>query len=350
MRLEDTLLKELSEARGISSKEDGIRKIILKAIKDYVDDVHVDSMGNIIALQRGNGSVNLRVLLAAHMDEVGFMVTGFDGNGTIKVRNVGGIDGRLLPAMRVEIGEKKIPGVFTWRPIHMSGHERDVKKVDDMRIDIGVDSKDAAKGKVKLGDMVTFVAETVTMHGPMVRGKAFDDRAGCVQIIELLKGGPYPVDVIAAFTVQEEVGVRGASVLVAATKPDAAIVLETTASHELPQDEDEPDQTSVTQMGHGPALYVMDRRTIYHPTFRKHFEDTADKYGIPYQYRSPQFAGGTDAGVIHISGAGVPTVAMSTPCRYLHSPHIIMNLDDFAHGIDLVRHVLNDLTPDKLER
>lgn len=350
MKLADTMLKELTEAAGVSGGEDEIRQIILNAIRDHVNEVKIDALGTIIATKKGAGASDLRVLVAAHMDEVGFMVTGIDSSGLLQISNVGGVDPRILPALRVKVGEKQIPGVIQWKPIHISHGENSVKKVKAMRVDIGADNKGGAEGKVKLGDRVIFDSETIELSETVIRGKAFDDRAGCAELIELLKGDPFPFDLVAAFTVQEEIGLRGASVLAESVKPDVALILETTACHEIPQDEDEPDFTTVTKLGYGPVLSYMDRTAIAHPGLLKHFEATAAKLGIPHQYRSPQFAGGTDGGVIHMSAAGVPTLTMSLPCRYIHSPHSILNLNDFAHGIQLARQALLDLTPENLQR
>jgi putative aminopeptidase FrvX len=350
MALQDTLLKELSEAAGVSGAEDEVRQLIYDAIKDHVTDLRVDTMGNLLAVKKGTGQSSLRVLVTAHMDEVGFMVTGIDGEGLIKFAAAGGIDNRLLPALRVKVGKDKIPGVVTWKPIHLSWKEKDVKKTDGMRIDIGAENKGAAEGKVKLGDRIVFASETIELTPNIIRGKAFDDRAGCAELIELIKGDPFPFDLLVAFTVQEEIGVRGATVVGHGLKPDIAIILEATAAHEIPQEDDEPDVTTVTKLGHGPVITYMDKGSIAHPGLRKLVVRVAEKEGIPHQFRSPQFAGGTDAGAIQVSGAGVATIGISVPCRYLHSPYLIMNLDDFQNAVKLVRATLMELTPSDLER
>ncbi|MCB9437438.1 MAG: M42 family metallopeptidase [Anaerolineales bacterium] len=350
MKLQDTLLKELTEAAGVSGAEDEVRKLILNEIKDHVSDIRIDSMGNILAVKKGTGASSLRVMLAAHMDEVGFMVTGIDNDGLLQIRAVGGVDNRILPALRVHVGKKRLPGVIQWKPIHLSYHDRDVKKIDNLRVDIGAGSKGAAEGKVSIGDRVTFAAETIELSETVIRGKAFDDRAGCARLIEHCKGEPFPFDLLIAFTVQEEVGLRGASVLGESLKPDVAIVLESTACHEVPQDEKEPDITTVTKLGHGPAISYKDNSAIGHPGLVSHFRTTAEKHGIPHQFRSPQYAGGTDGGAIHKSIGGIPTVVVSLPCRYLHTPYSILNLEDYANGVRLVHHALMELEPKHLER
>ena len=234
MKLQDTMLKELSEAAGVSGAEDEVRNIILDAIQDHVSDIRIDTLGNILATKKGTGKSDLRVLVCAHMDEVGFMVMGIDNDGTLKVKNIGGIDSRILPSARVYVGKNKIHGVIPWKPIHLSASDKSVKKIDSLRVDIGASSKSAAEGKVKIGDRAIFASETFQLSSTVICGKAFDDRAGCAELIEILKGDPFPFDLLVAFTVQEEVGLRGAKVLGESLKPDAAIVLETTACHEVP--------------------------------------------------------------------------------------------------------------------
>jgi endoglucanase len=349
MTLDDMFLKTLSDAAGVSGDEDAVRKLILKAIQGHMDEIRIDTMGNLIATKKGTGAVPLKVMAAAHMDEVGFMVVGFESNGLLKIRNIGGIDARILPALQVEVGAKRIPGVIPWKPIHLN-KDKNVQDVKSVRVDIGADSKGAAEGKVSLGDRVVFATKAIQLSPTTIRGKAFDDRTGCAILVELCQGERFPFDFVAAFTVQEEVGLRGASVLAEAVRPDAALVLETTACHELPQNPDAPDHTTVTGLGQGPALSYMDRTSIAHPGMLAHFRNTGQKLGIPFQFRSPQFAGGTDAGVIHMSLAGIPTLTQSTPCRYIHSPYSILNLEDYHHGVQLARQALMDLTPEQLKR
>lgn len=342
-------LKQLSEAVGISGAEDEPRSIILAAIKGHVDDVQIDAMGNVIALKKGTGQSPLKAILAAHMDEVGFIVTGHDSSGFLTVESVGGIDAKLLPAMRVVVGKEKKPGFFVWKPIHKN-HSQDIVPLSNMRIDIGATSKDSAKSAAPLGTPIGFDSKYIELSDTVVRGKAFDDRAGCSELIDIVQGDPLPFDVYACFTVQEEVGLRGAQVLVDRIRPDFAVILEVTACHEVPQETDEPDQTTVTKMGQGPAITYMDRSSIAHPGLVKHFVGLANAQGIPHQFRSPQFAGGTDAGSIHKSGVGVPSIGFSLPGRYIHSPNTLISLDDYKNAVTLVRAGLQSMTPDVLER
>ncbi|MFP4322119.1 MAG: M42 family metallopeptidase [Anaerolineales bacterium] len=343
------ILQTLSEAVGVSGDESAVRALIREAIAPHVDEMRVDAMGNLIALKKGTGAQPLTGLAVAHMDEVGFMVTGHDGSGYLIVESIGGIDDKLLPALRVWVGPERTPGVFLWKPIH-KGRSQNIVTLENMRIDIGAGGKDAAASAAPIGTRVAFASEYLALSEKVARGKAFDDRAGCAELVEIVQGDPLPYDLYACFSVQEEVGLRGAKVLAESIQPDFALVLEVTACHEVPQDPDEPDMTTVTKLGHGPAINYMDRASIAHPGLLAHVVATAEAEGIPHQFRSPQFAGGTDAGSIHTSGAGVPALTISLPGRYIHSPHTLLSLEDYAHGKQLAHTALARMTPDILER
>ncbi len=342
------LLRELCEAIGVSGDEGDIRRLIIKHIRDHVEDLQIDAMGNLLAIKRGTGASSLRVMAAAHMDEVGLMVLGFDSDGAIRFHEVGGIDDRILPGTRVLVGKDRIPGVVSWVPIHLNKSEETVS-MDRLRIDVGANSKDGAQNGIERGDLIAFDSRLEEL-GPTVRGKAFDDRAGCASLIKLIQGEPFPFDLCVAFTVQEEVGLRGAKVAAQHFAPEVAFVLESTACHDLPQDPLEPDQTTITRLGGGPAITVMDRSMISAPRLVQHLVRVADQHGIPHQFRSPQHAGGTDAGAIHKTGIGVPSVVIANPCRYLHGPHLIMNVSDWENQSRLVRAAWLALTPEIVGR
>jgi endoglucanase len=339
------LLKSLSEAHGISGKEDAVRKVILEAIDGHAEDIRIDPLGSITALKSGAGKKKKRVMLAAHMDEVGFMVTGVDADGLVRFVAVGGIDDRILPALRVRIGANAIPGVILWTPIHM-GRDQNVVKINSLRIDIGASSKDDANGKVKVGDMIVFDSHFAELPGGMVRGKALDDRAGCALGVDVLRGADYGVDVLAAFTVQEEIGLRGAMVAAQTLQPDLAIVLETTTANDIPDpladgdSKDEPNPTC-SVLG-GPVLTIMDRSLIVPPKLLAFARATAEKHDIPYQLKTTP-GGGTDGGSIHTTTSGVPTLVISNPARYIHSPIAFMHGQDYDNALRLVRALLHDL-------
>jgi endoglucanase len=347
------ILKELSEAVGVSGKEDAVRRIILDAIKDHATDIRIDPLGSVTALKKGTGKKPLRVMVAAHMDEIGFMAMGFDGDGLIRFASVGGVDDRILPGLRVKVGDGGIPGVIVWAPIHKTGGQNSTVKLDALRIDIGADGKNGTAGKVNRGDRIAFDTQFAEMSERVLRGKAFDDRAGCSLLVDLLQNGPYTVDVLAAFTVQEEIGLRGARVAAQALKPDIAIVLEGTTAHDLPDPGADPDDSTrrnpATRMGYGPALTVMDRSMIADPRLLGFLRRTADANGIPYQLKTA-LGGGTDAGAIHVSNAGVPSAVISLPCRYIHSPAALLHRDDYDNALRLLQAALNSLMPAVLKR
>lgn len=341
------LLKQLTEAVGVASAEKEVRLLIRDLIAGHVDEWHVDTMGNLIALKKGSGEHDLRVLVDAHMDEVGLMVMEIDSSGMLKFEGVGGFDDRALLGKVVQVGAKKVPGVIGARPIHLlkGGQHTSVVKRDAMRIDIGAKNKTLASKKVKVGDLAAFVTEYEEL-GPTAIGKAFDNRAGCAALIELLRADPYPFDLVAAFTVQEEVGLRGAQVAAYGAKPDAALILECTPAYDLPNKEDVSPNVA---LGHGPSIYVMDRGTIQDPRLVSHITLTAAENGIPFQIRQPG-GGGTNTAVIQRLHGGIPAATIATPGRYAHTPAMMINLQDYANVVKLAEATLRSLTPEIIRR
>jgi endoglucanase len=346
-------LRQLSEAVGVSGKEGAVRKIVLEAIKDHVTDIRIDALGSITAVKKGSGKTSLRVMLAAHMDEIGLMITGYESSGLLRFTNVGGIDERILPGLRVKIGDKPIPGTILWAPIHKTQGQENTVKIKDLRIDIGASNKDEASGKVKLGDRVAFDSRYMEIGDQMLRGKAFDDRVGCSLLIDVLQGGPYPVDVLAAFTVQEEIGLRGARVAAQMFNPDVAFALEGTTANDFPNPLANPDDdlepNPVCRLGAGPVLTAMDSSLITDPRILGFLRKTAQDNNIPYQLKTLP-GGGTDAGAIHLANAGVPSGVVSMPCRYIHSPQAYLRRDDYTNTLRLIQAVLNNITPATLAR
>jgi endoglucanase len=289
----------------------------------------------------------MRVMVDAHMDEVGLMVTGFDRDGTLHFLGAGGFDDRALLGKVVQVGPKNLTGVIGARPIHLlKRSQRDrVVKMEAMRIDIGAKDKAEATRKVKIGDPVAFVTKYEEL-GDVAIGKAFDDRAGCAALIELLRGKPYPFDLVAAFTVQEEVGLRGAKVASYAIQPDAALVLECTPAFDLPN---ERDVSPNVALGKGASVYIMDSVTIQDPRLVAHITNTAAANDIPFQIRQPG-GGGTNTANIQRAGAGVAAATIATPSRYSHTPVSMINLDDYANVVKLAEATLRALTPDIIRR
>ena len=336
------LLQRLSEAHGVSGREEEVRSIILEEIRGRVDECRVDGLGNLIARKKGTGASPLRVLAAAHMDEVGLMVTLVEDSGLLRFAKVGGIDDRVLPARAVLIGSKKVPGVIGIKPVHLTDKaERDkVIEWKQLTIDIGASSRAEAERLVQRGDCAVFATDFRELAGTgsawrTVQGRAFDDRAGCAILIELLKER-FPFDLVAAFTVQEEVGLRGARVAAWAENPDAALVLECTGANEVPS---KLDISPSTRLGGGPAITIRDNNFIADPRLVELFSETARELSMAHQYKQPNI-GGTDAGAIQRVRAGVAAITLAVPARYIHSPAAIMDMNDFANTLTLARVAL----------
>jgi tetrahedral aminopeptidase len=343
------LLKQLTEAVGVSGAEKEVRLLLRDLIANHVDEWSVDPIGNLLATKRGTGKYSLRVLVDAHMDEVGLLVTDIDNQGMLKFTTAGGFDDRTLLGKVVQVGPRKITGVIGARAVHLlkSGEYKKTVKTDTMRIDIGAKSKDSAAGKVKIGDYAAFVTPYEEIElGRTAIGKSFDNRCGCAALVELLRGEPFPFDLVAAFTVQEEVGLRGARVAAYAVRPDAAFVLECTPAYDLPNKDDVSPNVA---LGKGVSIYVMDRGTIQDPRLVAHLTATADRHGIPFQIRQPG-GGGTNTAAIQRTHAGVPAATMAVPGRYAHTPSMMINLDDYHHLVSLADAALRDLTPDLIYR
>ena len=345
------LLWQLTEATGVSGAEKEIRLLIRDLIADHVDEWTVDTMGNLLATRRGTGERDLRVLVDAHMDEVGLLVVEIESSGMLKFVTVGGFDDRALLGKVVQVGPQKVTGVIGARAIHLlkSNEYSKVVKVDAMRIDIGARNKDAAAAKVKVGDYAAFLTayeESGAPGGRTAIGKAFDNRAGCAALVELLRGERYPFDLVAAFTVQEEVGLRGAQIAAYRVRPDAALVLECTPAYDLPN---EKDVSPNVALGQGPSIYVMDGRTIQDPRLVAHLTRTADAHAIPYQIRQPG-GGGTNTGAIQRAAAGIPVATLAVPGRYAHTPTLMISLDDYDNVVRLADAALRGLTADIVRR
>ena len=339
------ILEALSNAFGPSGCEGKVRQVVLDAIADKVDEVQVDHLGNVIARQKGTDYPAFKVMVAAHMDEVGFMITHADDNGLLHFTKVGGIDDRVLPAKVVRIGKSQIPGVISVKPVHLTGSAERGKVVshEDMAIDIGVSSKAEAERLVTKGDYAVFDVAFEEL-GTMVKGKAFDDRAGCAVLIALIERGPYPFDFWPVFTTMEEVGLRGAQVAAYRVMPDVAFALEGTICDDGPR---EKDISPTTAVGKGPAISPMDRSVIADRRLVRLLIETAEAEGIPYQLKQPGM-GGTDAGAIHLAKTGVPSVPVSVPSRYIHSPVCMLSKEDLENTVRLMAATLRRITPEGL--
>jgi tetrahedral aminopeptidase len=343
------ILEQLCQACSVSGDEGEVRKIVLEQISSYVDELKVDALGNILAIRNGKSPNRLRIMLAAHMDEVGFMITDEGDNGFFRFDIVGGIDERQLVGKPIIIGEMHKPGVIGAKPIHLTTNSERNQTIalDSLRIDVGTENDN----HIKIGDRATFASPFLQL-GPSILAKALDDRLGVLNLIELIKHAPENIDLLAAFTVQEEVGLRGARVAAHTLDPQLAIALDCTPASDLPIWDKDNYQAAEEQLenvhynvrlGDGPAIYVADRATIADPRWVRHLENIANKYQIPYQIRQPG-SGGTDAGAIHLQRDGIPSISVSVPARYIHSSAGITRLDDWQNSLDLVYFALADIT------
>jgi tetrahedral aminopeptidase len=338
-----SLLERLSNACAVSGDEREVRKIVLNELKPYASEVKVDALGNVLAVKPGTTEPRLRVMLAAHMDEVGLMLTHDMGDGNYRFQVIGGVSSTDLAGKAVWIGKDHIPGVIGLKPVHLMHDDVPVKPVDvdDLHVDVGPEA-----GKERVGDRATF-ATTFTRIGPSLRGKALDDRLGVATLIELVKHAPPNIDLLAVFTVQEELSHSGARVAAYALSPDMAIILDSTPAYDLPAWETEENERYNTRLGAGPAIYISDSGTLYDPRLTRYMIGVAEAHHIPYQIRQPG-GGSTDAWAIHRQRQGIPSISISVPGRYHHSPASIVRLSDWQATMALVATALSNLTPDVL--
>ena len=336
------LLERLCNACAISGDEGEVRKIVLEQVRSHADEVKVDALGNVLVMRSGKAENRLRVMLAAHMDEIGFMLTQAEEDSTYRFDTVGGIDIRQLAGKPVWIGHEHVPGVIGAKPIHLTdSDDRDhTFTLESLRIDTGL----GKNSKIQLGNRATF-ATAFSRLGGSLRAKALDDRLGVATLIELVKNAPANIDLLAAFTVQEEVGLRGAQVAAYALNPDLAFVLDSTPANDLPAWDGSENTRYNTRLGAGAAIYLADSSTLSDPRLVRFLIDTAEKHELAYQIRQPG-GGGTDAGSIHKQRAGIPSVSISVPARYPHTAASIARLADWRSTLALVYQALCNLTPE----
>lgn len=329
-----SLLQHLCERRGISGREEEVRAAVLAEIVPYCQ-VKTDRLGNIIAYKKGKRTPQKKLMLSAHMDEVGLIITHITEDGYLRFQKVGGIDDKILAGIPVEVGEQGVYGVIGAKAIHLLTQEERKLPPDSaqMNIDIGALSREEAMSVVAPGDVASFSSMFRRREGKII-SKALDDRAGCAILIELIRT-ELEYDMTFVFTVQEEVGLRGAKTAAFSVAPDAAIVVESTTAADI---SGVPKHKQVCRMGDGPVISFMDGHTIYDREYYQLAFALAQKYGIACQAKEA-IAGGNDAGVIHTSRTGVRTVAVSLPCRYLHAPASMIAEADYEASLLLVRHL-----------
>lgn len=326
------LLKKLCLINGVSGDECDVREFIISQVENLCE-YRIDNLGNLICFKKGRKAPDKKIMIAAHMDEVGFIVTSIRDDGTLTFGAVGGIDPVVAVGRQVIVGKNNLSGVIGSTAVHnLSAEQRDkAPKMDSLYIDIGASDKADAEKYVRPGDCVYFDSRFVEFGENCIKAKAIDDRAGCAIMIRLMQQ-ELEYDTYFVFNVQEEIGLRGSGVSAFAVQPDIAIVLESTTASDI---DGVSGAKRVCSLGNGPVVSYMDRSTLYDRRLFKLAFDTAEENNIPCQTKTV-IAGGNDSGAIHISGKGVRTMAVSLPCRYLHSPSCVINFKDMENAYKLV--------------
>lgn len=336
------MLKKFTELSGVSSLEKQVREAILEEIKNYVTSYRVDAMGNLIVYKNAVENIKnpLTVILSAHMDEVGFIITKITDEGMLKFDTLGGIEPTVLVSKKVRCGG--LNGVIGIAPIHLTSKEDREKtpEISDLLIDIGAVSKEDALKYVLPGDVFSFDSDFVSFGNNFVKAKALDDRLGCLALIDALKED-YECNIVCLFTVQEETGLRGAKAASFGIDADFAIVVEGTTAGDVTG---VPSHMEVTTIDGGAALSIMDSSSIADKDLLYSIKEIAEENGIKIQYKKAA-TGGNDAGTIHTANGGIKTVSVSVPARYIHSPASVISLDDFYSVKSLVKSFLHSLKP-----
>ncbi len=343
------LLKRLCETPGVPSREEPIRALVLQEIRGLVDEVSVDAMGSVIGVKRGaagsgSGGSGPRVMIAAHMDEIGFLVRHIDDEGFIRLQPVGGFDARVLVAQRVYVhgfaGERLLGALMpASKPTHLLTDEERKKQptVDELFVDVGLPAE-RVKSLVEVGDPVT-MARSAEIMGDYVVSKTLDNRVSVFVMLEALRAlKNHDCDIYAVATTQEEVGLRGATTAAYALQPDIGLAIDVTLAGDLPGGNE---HEKITRLGNGTAIKIMDSSLLCHPKLVRHFRDVAEKHDIPYQLEIlPR--GGTDAGGIQRTRGGVPSFTLSIPCRYVHTVNETAAVKDIEASITLLARYLEE--------
>lgn len=330
-------LERLSNACGLAGCEDEVRAILKEELAPHVDEMWTDPMGNLL-VRKGSGPVS--VMLDAHMDEVGFLVSEITEHGYISLKKVGGIDDRVIPGRQVWVTERRIPGVVGAKAWHLCSESERSRPIpfDEMYVDLGAGSREEVEALgIEPGDPVYFATRFERWGDRMVKGKALDDRVGCAIVAEILREFEHPgLTLYGAFTCQEEVGLRGARVAAWRLNPDAALAVDGTSAADVAGVD--PLDTG-TNVGGGPVLYPAEWSHAGHLRLFQELERIARERGLPLQYK--RIAGGaTDASAINLARAGVPACSVSVPCRYIHSAASLCSLDDVEATLQLIREFL----------
>ena len=329
------LVKELCNLCAPSGFEDEVRTFLRE--RATADEIYTDTIGNLICHKKGNGR---KVMVSAHMDEVGFIITEITEDGFLKFAELGGIETAVMYGKKILIGKKRVPGIIGAKAIHLQRRDDVLNppKIKELCIDIGAKDKESAKKLVEIGDFAVFDGEYTEFGENLVKSKALDDRVGCAVILELMKE-EYDSDIYFVFTAQEEVGLRGATISANAIKPDIALVIEGTTCSDVYGSKP---HNQVTNLGAGAVMTAMDRAAISDREYFDFIMKTAKENNIPLQIKRTAM-GGTDAGAIQRSGIGVKTAVLAVPCRYIHSQVSVMCKDDLESVLKLSKSVLKSI-------
>ncbi len=335
--LMDTI-KELCVLNGAPGDEDEVRSYIKEKVAPYATEMRIDALGNLIVFKKGKKSTGGTLLLAAHMDEVGLIIRSITEEGYLKFSCVGGIDRRVLLSKAVVVGKNQVPGIIGMKPIHLTTSEerKSIPKGKDLTIDIGAQSREEAEKLVSVGDYAVFTSDIVEFGNGFIKAKAIDDRAGCAVMMELLKE-ELPMDCTFAFTVQEEIGCKGAMGAAFSVKPKITLIVETTTAADLAGVKG---GKKVCCLGDGPVIPFMDNGSIADRELYELVRALAEKHHIPWQTKH-MIAGGNDARAFQHSREGVRTIVMSAAVRYLHAPSTVAYKQDFDNILKLARLFIN---------
>jgi len=334
------LLKELCLLNGVSGNEEEVRDYIAARAKKHTDDVNIDVMGNVIVFKKGRKTPKDRLVLCAHMDEVGVIITGITDDGYLRFAKAGGFDNRVIPGKAISIGKDKLPGIIGCKAIHLLKETEREKPMDfdDMYIDIGVKKRCEAEKLVSVGDTGAFYEDIRIFGDGHIKAKAIDDRFGCAVLLGLIESD-LPVDCTFAFTVQEEVGLRGAYTVAYSTDPDIAVMVEGTTAADLPS---VSGVKKVCKVGGGAVLPFMDTGAIYSKEIHGILASLADKNNIPWQTKT-YIAGATDGAVFQRTRKGIKTAGIAAPVRNLHSPACVAKISDMEAVEKILRLFLNNM-------
>ncbi len=335
------LLRELTEAHGVSGFEDAVRTIVRRELEPLVDELRTDRMGNVIAYKKGSGGPKL--MIAAHMDEIGFVVKYIEKDGFLRLKTMGGWDPRQMNSQRVMVSTEGglLPGVLMYgtKPAHLlsDAEKKEGQQHTSFFVDLGLPAEEV-KRRVRLGDGVT-MSRPLIQTGELLTAKAMDDRVSVYVMIEALrKVGAHAAEVYAVATVQEEVGLRGASAAGSAIAPDVVVAVDITLANDIPG---VPEQDVTTKLGEGAAIKVLDSSLICHPKVVAHFRRLAEANDIPHQMEILS-AGGTDAGAVQQLHGGIPAFTLSIPTRYVHTVNETVHPTDVQACVDLLARYIED--------